>query len=135
MVCEGCLATHHALCWHQAGGCSALSPPPVAKQPPPEERPHRIRIRRHTWEKEDAVDRKRALVRGLREKSPTEGPAMAFQAPAPRAHAGSKGACLKCRRPFVLTRAQQDRCSRCTYSTWTKIAIVFALIVLWKLVF
>jgi hypothetical protein len=139
VVCEGCLATHHTRCWHQGEGCSALRAP--VSEPPPELRPPKIRVKRQTWEAGAAgvavAERRRALVTslGVHEEPAEAVPETAFQPPALLPHRGEERKCDKCMERFVVSDPLERRCKRCVYGTYWKIGLMFAVIVIWKLIF
>jgi hypothetical protein len=135
IVCDACLATHHARCWHQAGGCSALAAPSGVK-PPAAERPHRIRVKRHSWEPTGATERRRSLVAGLGKPAESvKEVETEFQPARWRPVVGARRPCMKCRQEYVITDPLEDRCSRCVQAKWWKIGIAFVVFLLWKMIF
>jgi len=141
VVCEACLATHHERCWHQAAGCSSLDPQ-TSEPPAPAERPVEVRVRPREQPLQEA-DRRRQLVHSLgkREEGEPEdfeparrvGPM--FQPPRARPAVGQERPCRKCNTSYIVTNPLELRCKRCVQATYWKIGIVFAVIVIWKLVF
>ena len=144
VVCDACLATHHERCWHQGAGCSSLDP--EASEPPaPALRPVEVRVRAKEPQplSSEEASRRRQLVNSLGKREegeaedfePTSRARLAFQPPRARPALGEERACRKCHTNYVVTNPLELRCKRCVQATYWKIGIVFAVIVIWKLVF
>jgi RING finger family protein len=152
VVCDACLATHHERCWHQGAGCSALNPEASAP-PAPAERPIEVRVRPKSFEpmtvgsegSEGTVgsERRRKLVHSLGHREgnkaedfeATRRARPVFQPPRVRPEVGEERPCRKCNTPFTVTNPLERRCKRCVNATYWKIGIVFAVIVIWKVLF
>lgn len=90
-----------------------------------------------------ASDRRRQLVHSLGKREadepedfePAERSRPAFQPPRARPEVGQERPCRKCNTTFVVTNPFELRCKRCVHATYWKIGIVFAVIVIWKVLF